>query len=53
MRTEIIQADNSNHTITIIKENENITIKFDFNLTPSLAPRFTLPLWAMGISVWF
>lgn len=48
MRTEIIQADNSSHTITIIKENENITIKFDFNLTPSLSPRFTLPLWAMG-----
>lgn len=48
MRSEIIQADNSHHTIAIIKENENVTIKFDFNLTPDLTPRFTLPLWAIG-----
>ena len=48
MRTEIIKADNSNHVITITKKEEEITIEFDFELVPEMAPRFTLPLWAMG-----
>jgi len=48
MRTEIIKANNSNHTITITKKEEEITIKFDFELVPEIAPRFTLPLWATG-----
>ena len=45
MRTEIIKADNSNHVITITKKEEEITIEFDFELVPEMAPRFTLPLW--------
>ncbi|MCB8565163.1 MULTISPECIES: hypothetical protein [Fusobacterium] len=48
MRREIIKADNSNHVITITKKEEEITIEFDFELVPEVAPRFTLPLWAMG-----
>lgn len=48
MRREIIKADNSNHIITITKKEEEITIEFDFELVPEVAPRFTLPLWAMG-----
>lgn len=48
MRTEIINAENSSHTITIVKINEDVTIKFNFNLSPPLSPRFILPSWAMG-----
>ena len=48
MRTEIIKANNSNHMITITKKEEEITIEFDFELVPEIAPRFTLPLWAAG-----
>ena len=49
MRSEKIKSNNTEHVITIIKDNADVTIEFDFNLTTGINPEFSIPLWAIPI----
>lgn len=49
MRTEQIKSNNTEHYITITKDNADVTIEFDFDLTAGINPEFTIPLWAVPI----
>ena len=49
MRTEQIKSNNTEHIITITKDNADVKIEFDFALTVGTNPEFTIPLWAVPI----
>lgn len=49
MRTEQIKSNNTQHLITITKNNSDVTIEFDFDLTTGINPEFTIPLWAIPL----
>ena len=49
MRTEQIKSNNTEHYITITKDNADVKIEFDFDLTVGINPEFTIPLWAVPI----
>lgn len=49
MRTEQIKSNNTQHIITIKKDNADVTVEFDFDLTVGINPEFTIPLWAVPI----
>lgn len=49
MRTEIIKSNNTEHEITISKENEDVSIEFDFDLEAGVNPQFTIPDWAVPL----
>ncbi|MFR4520378.1 MAG: hypothetical protein ACLT40_10515 [Fusobacterium sp.] len=49
MRTEQIKSNNTEHIITITKDNADVKIEFDFELTVGTNPEFTIPLWAVPI----
>lgn len=49
MRTEQIKSNNTEHYITITKDDADVTIEFDFNLTVGINPEFTIPLWAVPL----
>lgn len=47
MRTEVIKANNTEHTITISKENSKVSIEFNLKLKHGINPSFTIPAWAV------
>lgn len=49
MRTEQIKSNNTEHIITITKDNADVRIEFDFELTVGTNPEFTIPLWSVPI----
>lgn len=49
MRTEQIKSNNTEHIITITKDNADVKIEFDFELTVGTNPEFTIPLWTVPI----
>lgn len=49
MRTEQIKSNNTEHIITITKDNADVRIEFDFELTVGTNPEFTIPQWAVPI----
>lgn len=49
MRTEQIKSNNTKHFITIIKDNADVKIEFDFELTVGTNPEFTIPPWAVPL----
>ncbi len=49
MRTEQIKSNNTEHYITITKDNADVKIEFDFELTAGINPEFTIPLWAVPL----
>lgn len=49
MRTEQIKSNNTQHIITIKKDNADVTVEFDFDLTVGINPEFTIPLWAVPL----
>ena len=49
MRTEQIKSNNTEHIITITKDNADVRIEFDFELTVGINPEFIIPQWAVPI----
>lgn len=49
MRTEQIKSNNTEHIITIKKDNADVEIEFDFDLKVGTNPEFTIPLWAIPL----
>lgn len=49
MRTEQIKSNNTEHIITITKDNADVKIEFDFELEVGTNPEFTIPPWAVPL----